>query len=218
MARSYAPTLLAAATLALLLASSIPAGARSIPARQAVDTPAPGECRVGRRSLEALRRLAATPTPADAEPTADASAFRPPAGEPADPETVAAIAATQRQATACANAGDRIRVMSLYSEAFVRRILADAAVRGMSVEELYDVFTPGGWVRPSDRVGLLAVREARVLQDGRVGAFVDVVTGDDPSVVETDLVYYVKVRGKWLIDGFVLVDIVLPEDHATPTG
>ena len=167
MAPPCRPSLLIAFALALLLGGPAPA-VRGIPAHQAIDTPAPEECRVGRRSLEALRRLAATPTPAAAEPTADPFAFEPPAGEPADPATVAAITATQREATACANAGDRIRVMSLYSEAFVRRILADAAATGMSVEELYDLHTPGGWTRETRwtcslprRLGLAFWRQER---------------------------------------------------------
>lgn len=216
MARSFVPSLLVAAVFALLPGTALGPGTGAARLRQTIDTPAAEECEVGRRSLEALQRLAATPPPTTAEPTASADDFEPPAGEPADDETVAAITATQREATACANAGDRIRVMSLYSEGFIWRILADAAAQGMSVEQLYDIYTPGGWVRPSDRVGLKAVREARMLPDGRVGAFVDVAIGGDPDLGETNFVYYVQNRGTWLIDGFVLVDIFLP-DAPSPT-
>ncbi len=199
------------AAFVLLLAWPIPGSA------QRVDTPSPEECRVGRRSLAALERLAATPSPIES-PRPEGAEFVPPPGEPADAEAVAAITATQRGALACANAGDRIRGMSLYSQDFIRRILADAATSGMPVERLYDLFTPGGCVRPSDYVGILAVREARVLPDGRIGAFFDVVTGNDPSVVETDFVFFVKVRDRWLIDDFVLVDIQISDDPATPTS
>ncbi|MDP9368031.1 MAG: hypothetical protein M3Q03_07120 [Chloroflexota bacterium] len=183
---------------------------------QRIDTPSPEECRVGRRSLAALERLAATPSPVRASPTPEGAKFVPPPGEPISPGAIAAITATQRGALACANAGDRIRGMSLYSPDFIRRILADAAASGLSVERIYDLFTPGGWVRPSDYVGILAVRDARLLPDGRIGAFFDVVTGNDPSVVETDFVFFVEVRGGWLIDDFVVVDIQFSDDLATP--
>ncbi len=112
------------ATFVLLLAWPIPGSA------QRVGTPSPEECRVGRRSLAALERLAATPSPV-LSPTPEGAEFVPPPGEPADAEAVAAITATQRGALACTNAGDRIRGMSLYSQDFIHRILADAAASGI---------------------------------------------------------------------------------------
>ena len=192
--------------------------AAAVGSTQVIDTPAPEECQVGRRSLAALERLAATPSALQPGPTPESTEFVPPPGEPVPEETVSAITATQRGALACANAGDRIRGMSLYSESFVRRILSDAAASGMSVERFYHLFTPGGWVRPSNYVGILAVREPRLLPDGRIGTFFDLVTGNDPTVVETDFVFFVGVRDQWLIDDFIVVDIQISETVSTPTS
>lgn len=212
------PSFARLALVCSLALAAAPAGSPGAEAASAAtrDAPPPEECRVGRRSAETLTNLAATPMPVpiSASPTAAAEPFALPTGEPIDGTTVQAIAATQREAIACANAGDRIRVLSLYSESFVRRILADAAAQGVSPAQLHAGLTPLRALPPAERSRLLAIRQGRLLPDGRIGAFVDVAPTAADDLVEVDFVWFIKVSGRWLIDDFVVVEIVVLD--ATP--
>src|SRR5688572_15361300 len=67
-------------------------------------TPDPAECQIALRSIDSIVTTLATPiagTPATAKPGGDEAT-----GQPADAETVAAVTALARDATACGNLGD----------------------------------------------------------------------------------------------------------------
>lgn len=177
--------------------------------------PAPTECRVAPPLPSRLRALAASPPPAT--PASDDPDFVPPTGGPVDAATLAAATATQREAIACANGGERWRVLSLYSDGFVRRILADNAARGVSLRRLFDDLNPPRPLARENWSALTEVRDARVLPDGRVGIFVTVSADAALDAFEIDFVWLVEQDGRWLIDGFEVVDLVFTDaPAATP--
>ena len=166
------------------------------------DVPAPGECRVVPRSLASLQALA-TPAAGAVAPTASTGTALPP-GEPADAATVAALTATAREVIACDNAGEALRTLALYSDRYLRQYFATP-----------DAFTPDRYgalatprpVDPGLQVALVAVRDARLLPDGRAAA---VVVVDDPTATggktrSTSILFFVEQDGRWLIDGAVEV-------------
>lgn len=201
-----------------LLATCVPSADRVAGASQATPLPtdpfpAPTECRVAPPLPSRLRALAALPPP-PATPASGDLDFLPPAGGPVDAATLAAVTATQREAIACANGGERWRVLSLYSDGFVRRILADNAARGVSLRQLFGDLNPP---RPPARANwsaLTEVRDARALPDGRVGLFVTVSADAALDAFEIDFVWLVEQDGRWLIDGFEVVDLVFADDPA----
>jgi ketosteroid isomerase-like protein len=173
--------------------------------------PDPSECRVEPRSLAEIVQTAATPTggPGPGSGTAtpvtvrelDGDDFVAPEGEPADAETAAAVTATLREFFACFNAGDLPRLFGLYSDDFIRRDFA-----GASEEELAFLAEAPAAAPMDQRVTLVAVRDVQVLDDGRVGAFVDLIdpTSNQPAG-ETDFFYLMEEDDRYKIDGFAVV-------------
>lgn len=210
------PTVVGLALILAIAAAPVAITAPGTARAAGAEAPPPEACRVDRRSAAELAVLAATPSPDRPPASPPARSFAPPPGDPIEAEAVMAITATQRQALACANAGDLARVLSLYSDPFVRRILAEAAAHGTSPQELLDRSTPAQPLQPNDRAELLAVRQGRLLADGRVGALVDTVPASAAAVVEVNFVWFTEGRDGWLIDDLVLVEIV--DLAATPTG
>ena len=89
-----------------------------------------------RDELRALfREVAATPLPASLD--AGSTPAAPPAGTPADAQTVAEITATWRQYLACLSAGDQARMFALLSEAMVRRQFVVDIAFGVTEEALF---------------------------------------------------------------------------------
>jgi hypothetical protein len=198
-----------------LIALVVPAVARAQDATPvpSPDVPAPEECTVEPISEEHLAQLVATPVPEGmATPEASPTPFAMPEGTPADEATITEITAAVRQFIACINAGDLPRVLALYSDrAIVEIFLAPIGGQATAREILDQLGAPQ--VLPEDqRTVLIRVDEVRVLPDGRVAAL---IFGDDrsnPRPPGPALVYFVKVEGRWLIDGFVPTeDIVTAE-------
>lgn len=165
-------------------------------------------------TADELRDLIAAPSAVGTPPTSlpYGSAAALPAGTPADRETELAVAATQREILACYNTGEGLRTSSLYSAEFVRRIVRDNTARGVNLRRLC-----GGARRETRRHranwrGIVEVRDATVLADGRVVARFVVGYQSDPRATETDVVFFVYERGRWRVDGFEIVDIAIPDD------
>ncbi len=89
----------------------------------------------------------------------------PPAGQPADPETSAEVVATLRQIFACANAGDPLRVSSLFTDDFVRNFFG-----GVPLEDLLDFLAIPPQPLPEDQERIIIrFGEVQLLPDGRAG-------------------------------------------------
>ena len=195
--RGPVPLALVCSCLALLA----PAGAvaqRATPAAGPV-VPDPSECRVEPRPAALLRGTPAATGPvlvdllrATPVPAADL-----PAGRPAAGDAAAGIEVTVREAIACVNAGDRDRLFALFSDDF-----PPAGLYTLGVYDLYAFDPPVSPLPADDRVALPPIAEARILADGRVGAFLGESTAD-PAV----FLFFVRSDdgNRWLIDAVVAV-------------
>jgi hypothetical protein len=166
--------------------------------------PDPAECTVAPRTVAELEAIMATPAAAtpEASPTVLAEM---PEGVPADATTEAEVQATLREAVACINTGDTLKILQFYSDNLIRRLLA-----GASLDQLEQQGTPVPLTQ-AQQTELIAISGMVVLPDGRVAV---VVTGDDhsnPAAATDTIFYFVKVGDRWLIDDFVTsVDIATP--------
>ena len=196
------PPIFVAALLAILAVPLRATAQDATPAAGAFPvTPDPAECRVAPRSLEGMSALSATPgthAPAGTWPTQVPTEADLPGGPPADPATAAAVAAAARAYVACVNRWDLARLLALATDAYVRRfVAAEGPVTPRWYEELATP-QPAG---PEWRATLLAVRDARVLADGRVGAIL-VVRHPRPGAesVTTTLFVFARAGDRWLLD------------------
>jgi hypothetical protein len=190
-------------------------------ARQATPPPGaealgPEECRVSPRSPEAILSVLTTPA---ADPGAAATDVPPaggqgtvasedelPTGEPADAATVEAAEAVVREFTACFNARDLFRLFSLVSDDFLRELAAQAGVPAAEEELATAAAMQPTPVSESDRQVILAIRDARVFPDGRVGV---VLVGDwlnDEEAPNSTLIVLVQSADRWLVDAVIMVD------------
>ena len=140
-----------------------------------------------------------------------------PDGPSADAPTVAAVTATMEEYFACVNAGDVLAQMALVSDHFLSFSFIGVPVSpdDRSAE------VPPVMARPEDAwITLLAVREARVLADGRIGAFVDAHDPIEPGSppVSIGFVSFVEENGRFVIDQYIAgLEDVSPPEVATPT-
>ena len=158
--------------------------------------------------------LPATPGAlATGAPPPPAAPFALPAGEPADPATAAAITATIYGTLACQNAGNWLAVFTFYTDDFLHKLRAEAAITPQDI---------AAWRKatlepraPEEYPALLGVREARVLPDGRVGTLVE---SDFAEGLEVDFLYFERQAGRWLLDDAVFaLEEQYPAISATPT-
>jgi hypothetical protein len=170
--------------------------------------PDPSECTVAPKTIAELQSILATPVAAT--PAATPITTGMPAGTPADAQTVSEIQTALREAVACINTGDILKVIQFYSDDLLRRLFA-----GYPVEQLQQGTPVAGTPEPlneGQQTELIAISGMVVQPDGRVAV---VVTGDDHSnsaPASDTLFYWVKVGDTWLIDDFV-TDVTV----ATPT-
>jgi len=168
-------------------------------------TPDPAECRIAPRSIDSIASALATPiagTPTTAKPEGAVAT-----GQPADAaETVAAVTALAREATACGNLGDYRRVFALYTDNGLRVFAAD---RGMTAEQLAGALaaTPVPLAEASWQG--VRVRNVRIQPDGRVTAFIDFRS---PQGVGSVFVALVHQGDRYLVDS----EVVVPSRPATP--
>ena len=155
--------------------------------------PDPRECVIAPSPIEKIASIMGTPTP---DPTDNATAFVPPAGEPADLETAAAVVATLRQVFACANAGDPLRVSALFTDDFVRGFFG-----GVPLQDLLDFLAVSPRPLPEDQKRIIIrFGEVQVLPDGRAGVLIVLDEPDDPRTEEPDFAILEQVDGNWLVD------------------
>jgi hypothetical protein len=168
-------------------------------------TPDPGTCKIAPRSIDSIAAALATPvagTSTIATPAGDMAA-----GQPADTETVAAVTALAREATACGNAGDYRRVFALYTDTGLRVFAAD---RGMAPEQLTSLLAATPVSLATEAWQAVRVREVRLHPDERVTAFIDFHA---PQGTGTVFVILVRQVDRYLVDS----EVVAPSATATPS-
>ncbi|MBW3631433.1 MAG: hypothetical protein KY456_00255 [Chloroflexi bacterium] len=186
-------------------------------------TPDPAECTAEPVTIDELLSLTgATPIPGtpsagtEGETAATPGAFALPEGEPADEETVTAVTASLREALACLNTGNFLTAFAFFSEDFQRRDLEEFPITEADVAFFEATPEP----LPAEfHASLLAVREARVLEDGRVGALVETIFPDEAPGPQVDFIIFVQEDGRWLLDEIIEdLEAQYPPTAATPTS
>lgn len=163
------------------------------------DAPGAEDCTVEPRSLEEIAALAergAPDEPPNATETGD---------EPVDDATRAKITATARELIACANAGDVMRQLALYSDDRLRFSYPEGPTR-----ELETIAQAASPLSLEQRVAVAAIEDARWLDDGRVSARMLV---DNPAIEarssngaasasgrEAARLIFVQEDGRWRVD------------------
>lgn len=176
--------------LAICLAL-VSAGVRAQDATPVPVIPPPSACTVPPRPYEEMAALLATPAAA-IMPTPTPGPV--PEGTPADPATAAAIIGTVTELVACYNTGETLRIYSMYTDAFLQRLLLR---QGTLSRPAYDALaTP---VPPDNATAILAISGVRFLDDGKAGAM---VTLHFPSIPVPKTFFYTFARegNRWLVD------------------
>lgn len=189
---SRAVSVAATAFLGLGLLTSPALAQEASPAAGEVIDPA--ECQVEPLSDEFLSQLAGTPqSTAGATPEVAGSpeAFTQPQGEPAGDAEIEAVTMTVREVVACLNAADYRRVYALYTEDYLLGTLVGGSI------DLAQA-TPQPDQAPS-QTALVGVSDVVVLEDGRLGARVELATGPEALRVMLYSVF-AQVGDRWLID------------------
>ncbi len=215
------PSLLIGLVFSVLLPLSVGSSAAAQDTTALPVTPDPAECTAEPVTLDELLALTdATPisgTPGagiDGEVAATPAAFALPEGEPADEETVAAITSTLRETLACINTGNFLTSFTFFSEEFQRRDLEEFPITEADVA----FFEATPEALPAEMYAtLLAVRETRVLEDGRVGALVETIFPDEAPEPQVDFIIFVQEDGRWLLDEMIEdLEAQYPPTAATP--
>jgi hypothetical protein len=168
-------------------------------------TPDPAECRIAPRSIDSIASALATPlagTPTMVTPESDGTV-----GQAADAETVAAVAAIAREATACGNLGDYRRVFALYTDNGLRVFAAD---RGMTAEQLAGALAATPVPLPEASWQGVRVRNVRIQPDGRVTAFIDFRA---PQGIGNVFIALIHQGDRYFVDS----EVAVPSAVATPT-
>ncbi|MBA2596058.1 MAG: hypothetical protein M3Q50_11690 [Chloroflexota bacterium] len=96
-------------------------------------------------------------------------------GEPADEAVVGEVTALYEQLIACLNARDYLRVYALYSDEYLERNFSEEMLNTLAA-------TPVP-TEASTQSAFGGVREARILDDGRVGALITTSNPQSGEVV-----------------------------------
>jgi hypothetical protein len=162
--------------------------------------PSIAECQIAPRpesEIEMLGGAGGTPVSETGE-VDETEPMALPEGEPVDDATRTEIERTLREVIACAQAGDLPRLLALYSDAAVERlVLAEEPVPIVPGQPEGGVpGVPATPVASADRTPV--VGEARLLPDGRVAAEVSSVAPDS----QHEVVIFVQspTGDRWLID------------------
>jgi hypothetical protein len=199
------PFIAAAAVLAIVaLAPGLILAQEGTPTIDFV-TPDPAECQIAPRSIESIASALASPvagTPTMVTPESDGTV-----GQAADAETVAAVMALAREATACGNLGDYRRVFALYTDNGLRVFAAD---RGMTAEQLAGALAATPVPLPEESWQGVRVRNVRIQSDGRVTGFIDFRS---PDAAGTVFVALFRDGDRYLVDS----EVAVPSAAATST-
>lgn len=151
------------------------------------------------------------------EPMGTPRLLRPelPAGTPVAEETIAGLTETMQRYLACANGADVIGLMSLVSDEFLRQSFGAGIVTEADLSAYAAAARP---VPLAQRRRLVAIRDARRLSDDRVAALIDTapVPSTRPAAVDTDLVTFVEVDGRYLVDEYLAGVTIWLGPEATP--
>ena len=118
-----------------------------------------------------------------------------PAGDPADPDTTAAIAAVLGEMGACLTGGEMLRFYALHSDDWLRRFTAE-------IEGLATMSASARPLADGHRAVYLGPWHVQILDDGRVLAAVLLNVGDElrPDPKRTKILLFVHRDGRWLVD------------------
>lgn len=181
-------------------------------------TPDATECTVAPRAEAEVRELATAALAALEEPATPAAFDVAAPGEPADPETVAAVTATVRGYYACQNAGDYLAALAFSTDeragefvaAGALSIAQQAAEAGLAtpaagfVDRFVAALTTPDAIPAENRVvGLVDVRDVTRLADGRVAAVVEVgrPAASTRAGTREEILVFVEHDGGYLIAG-----------------
>jgi hypothetical protein len=195
------PFIVAAAALAIAaLAPGLTLAQEGTPTVDFV-TPDPAECQITPRSIESIASALATPVAGT--PTMATAARDIAIGQPADAETVRAVTTLVREATACGNVGDYLRVFALYTDNGLRVFAAD---RGMTAEQLAGALAATPVPLPEESWQAARVQDVRVLSDGRVTAFIEFLA---PKGIGAVFIALVHQGDRYFVDSEVAVPVAL---------
>jgi hypothetical protein len=193
--RTRSATRWMATTLALVVIAAVAgtAGAQTPPPATYPLTPDPKDCLVEPAPLEGVINVLKTPV---AAPPASPTPFVLPLTVPADAEVASGVVATLYEVFACANAGDPLRVVSLFTADFMRAFFSDAALEDVAG---FLVAPPESLPEEERRV-IVRLGEVQMLPDGRAGVLIVLDEPDDPRTEEPDFAILEQVVGRWLVD------------------
>lgn len=198
-------------TIVLLVSALLSLGSAGAVAQDEApegEAPPPELCTLTPRTIAELELLLAEVTAEGATPVASplaspvaspvAVAFEMPDGfELFDDERVE-VEKDLRRAIGCFNTGDPLQVFSTYTDRYVQQLLL--RLGGLTDTVRAFLATPRP-LDPDDYIRLIELRDAVLLDDGRV---VIVVLGDNPadSIGPAPRVFYLEevLSGRWLVD------------------
>jgi hypothetical protein len=205
--RPYLEELMHRLRIALIIAAPFALGIVPAAAQDSTASPTPlgeplppVECVVEPITYQGLVDLVATPAVTE-EPTTESEAtptpLALPPGESADDETVAAVQQTVQEITACLNAGELKRVLSLYSDGFLQEQFQGASFTEEEFEAELGNVTPR---EEGQEILIYSFGDVVIADDGRAAV---IVVGDDQSnerPASGTLFYLVQDGDRWLID------------------
>jgi hypothetical protein len=188
---------IAGTALSLLLLTN-PVAAQEATPGPLPTIPAADECQVSPRTIESVLTARTSGTPV---PEVDVgSEEQLPKGAPADAATIAAVTAVEREFAACYNAAQWLRALALFTDNAIRTFADDFASDQELTEFLATPGTPDADALGEIQIVLVAVRDVRVLPDGRVGAVVEWGRSVRSGVDEVNFHIYTQKDGRWLLD------------------
>ena len=157
-------------------------------------------CKVAPRPLAEVKAIweEINATPTTATPSGGEITYPSPEGTPADEQTVKEITAALVEVIACAaNGNDGLRDAANVTE---RHLRDSNNLLGLSQEDFEAFYTENPVPSdPEHRIMVYALRDVRILPDGRVGVQPDIIV---PGVghFRDDYVIFQKAGDRWLID------------------
>jgi len=178
---------------------TVPTGAQSMVGTPAANLTFPhGQCAAAPRSLDDVMTLVEGVEAAPDEGYPVTFIEKLPKGVPADTGTVNAITDVIVEATACARDNDLLRLLALYTDAYVVTL---AAGQPTLIENLEATPVSNQPVNPD--LHLATIQDVLLLDDGRVSAIVTLGGVEDPHPApgQTVLMIFANENGRWLVDG-----------------
>jgi len=185
-------------------------------------TPVGAACTAAPRSLADLRATPiAAPGPVDLRPEL-------PEGEPVGPAAAEGVTRAVRELEDCANSGELLRFLALFTDAALVQLNLNADEEAMA-EFAAVASSPPTPYPPGERAVFAGPWHLRLLPDGRVLAAVTWFGSAADTCVDPSRVWvlvFVERDGRWLVDEIIeqvaggdLVDLVgLPPEDSSPAA